>query len=419
MQQSYENGYRPRNTETLQQIRESLSELHARGDVEALERAVRALDKQKYKGYRDLLEELGFLCYLSDTTGLLLSDVAPEPIEWRWKGRLAKRKLTLLDGDPGMGKTTLMLKVSADVTQGNPLPGEEGQRAPEGVVLVTLEDGLADTIVPRLARMGADLSRIVSIGFIPPESKDGYERPFSLPGDIPLLEAAITRVKAGLVVIDPIMAIVGNKDVYRDNEVRMALAPLRAIAEKTGVSLCMTRHLTKGGGENALYRGGGSIAFIGLARIGLLVTRDPVDESRCMLASSKNNLGAPAPTLAYRVCNDEEAGDPRAYVQWLGTSQYQARDLLRVGAPPGANRLEIIKLLQGSEEPLSPEDIWQALAEHDPDLEYGNVKMTLSRMRKDGQLISPARGQYILFGKAVTPVTSVTSSSTMAHEADV
>lgn len=185
--------------------------------------------------YPDLLSWRPFLIGSPRTlkrpsAGTLLSDVTAQQIQWLWEPRIALGKLSILDGDPGLGKSMLMLDLAARLTGGLPMPdGSPGLLPPSGVVLIAPEDDLADTIQPRLLRAGADLSRIISLGSLPSinSTVDPYHRPFSLSHDLPLLEAAIDRVQARLVIIDPLMSLLGNKNVYQDNSVRTLLASLK------------------------------------------------------------------------------------------------------------------------------------------------------------------------------------------------
>lgn len=330
--------------------------------------------------------------------GILLSDVKPEPIRWLWKGRLARGKMTLLDGDPGLGKSLITLSLAARVSRGMTMPdGEQGIQG--GVVLITPEDGLADTIQPRLARMGAYLTKIVSIGSVSVTDSDGntYNRPFTLPTDLPLLKAAIERVKAILVIIDPVMAILGGQNTYKDNEVRTILTPVQMLIEEAGAAAILVRHLTKNGGENPLYRGGGSIAFIGLARLGLMVAKDPSDEEKCVLAPIKSNLNKGTANLTYTIVSDEEQGDDRPYIHWEGVNSCSIKELMTPPQKPGANRQEILRLLRkNAPKAMSPNEIWQVLSEDNPDLELNNVRTTLKRMRDAKQVESPAYGLYTI-----------------------
>lgn len=258
--------------------------------------------------------------------GTLLSEVRPEAVSWLWYARIPLGKVTLLDGDPGLGKSTLALDLAARVTTGLPMPGDgDAQRESAGVVILTAEDGLADTIRPRLDAADADTSRVVALDKVfPPEDPDG--RLPSLPGDVPDLRRAIARVGAVLVIVDPLMAFLSPEtNSYRDQDVRHALNPLVRAAEETGAAVLVIRHLNKSTGANPLYRGGGSIAFIGGARSGLLVARDPDDETRRVLASTKCNLAPQPESLAFHI---EEAHAGASMVVWDGASPHGAGQLL-------------------------------------------------------------------------------------------
>ena len=233
-----------------------------------------------------------------------LVDVEPEEVTWLWPGRIPCGKLTILMGDPGLGKSMLTLDVSARLSTGMPWP--DGGRAPLGtVILLSAEDGVADTIRPRVDRLGGDVTRIAVLEAI--RTSDG-ERGFSLVADMPHLETAISSTGASLVVIDPLSAYLGDTDSYKDAEVRGLLAPLAAIATRTGAAIVAVMHLTKDTQRRAIYRAPGSIAFVGAARSVLVVGKDQENEERRLLATNKNNLSAPAPTLAFSI--------PGGVIEW-------------------------------------------------------------------------------------------------------
>lgn len=244
-----------------------------------------------------------------------LADVEPESVEWLWPGRIPLGKLSLLEGDPGLGKSTVSLDIAARVSRGISLPFE-GRFGPCAVVLLSAEDGLADTIRPRLDAAAADVTRIYA-------PRDVYTLDKNL-GDI---ESAVRSTGARLVIIDPLMAFLGSGvNSYKDQDVRRALAPLSRMADETGAAILVVRHLKKGGSDiPAIQRGGGSIGIIGAARSALLIAKDPKDETRRIVASVKSNLSKPPMSLAYRIGEDPN-GAPS--LTWEGEVEITADELL-------------------------------------------------------------------------------------------
>jgi hypothetical protein len=258
-----------------------------------------------------------------DEIGKLLSGVEPEEVSWLWPSWLALGKLALVDGDPGLGKSAMTLDLAARVSAGKTFP-DGAECEPAGVVLLSAEDGLADTIRPRLDAAGADTSRILALATVPDEN--GHERLLSIPEDLPLIEKGIRRVGARLVVVDPLMAFLsGDTNSHRDQDVRRALAPLAGLAERTEASVLVVRHLNKAAANNPLYRGGGSIGIVGAARMAFVVGIDPQDENRRVMASTKNNLATAPPSLMFGL---EEAESGSVKLKWLGRSEVSAKDLL-------------------------------------------------------------------------------------------
>ena len=251
-----------------------------------------------------------------------LSDVETERLAWLWWSRLLLGKLNIVDGDPGQGKTTMLLDIAARVTTERDMPdGSPGVLG--GVVILTAEDGLADTIRPRLENAGADLTRCVAITDI--VEGDDSRLP-SIPADLDVVEAACRAIEAKLIIVDPLMAYLDERvNSNRDQDVRRALRSLARLAETTGAAVACVRHLNKMAGGNALYRGGGSIGIIGAARSGLVVGPHPEDASRHIVASTKCNLAAPPPSLVYRL---EDAGNGMARVVWEGVTAHDASAIL-------------------------------------------------------------------------------------------
>jgi len=237
-----------------------------------------------------------------------LSDVRAEPIRWLWPGRIAVGKLTLIAGDPGLGKSFLTLDIAARVSSGTPWPDSQDTANPAGgVVLLSAEDDLADTIRPRLDAAGADVFRIVFVSAVrAPNPDTGGTRPvpFTLSADLPALEEAIEHIGGcRLVVIDPISAYLGGGprfDSHRNSDVRTVLAPLADLAARRGVAIVAVTHLRKGEGP-AMYRAMGSLAFVAAARAVWAVARDKDDPTgrRRLFLPVKNNLAGDQTGLAF------------------------------------------------------------------------------------------------------------------------
>lgn len=228
-----------------------------------------------------------------------LSSVTPIEVQWLWFGRIALGKVTLIIGDPGLGKSFITLYMAAKVSVGGDWP--DGAPVPLGtVVLLSAEDDLADTIRPRLDAAGADCDRIDALTTI--RLADGKLASFSLEHDLPRLEAAIrNRPDCKLVVIDPISAYMGDTDSHNNTEVRGLLAPLADLAMRTGVAVVLVSHLNKNTNTTAIYRTMGSLAFVAAARAAWAVVRDKSDIMRRLFLQVKNNLSVAMQGLAYRI----------------------------------------------------------------------------------------------------------------------
>jgi uncharacterized protein YmfQ (DUF2313 family) len=255
---------------------------------------------------------------------LCMADVERVKLEWVWPGWLPKGKLVILDGDPGLGKSAITTHLAAILSVGGRLPDGTITK-PTNVLFVAVEDDPGDTIRPRLEEAGADLTRIYFSNLV----GSGVDaRTPDLERDAVDLRQLIERYEIGSVVLDPLMALLGEKvNAYRDQDVRRVTTPLALIAQETGAVILAVRHLTKGGGGNAVYRGGGSVGIIGAARLGMLVGKDPDDETMRILAVTKSNLAVEAQSLRYRVVPSSGDADI-PIIEWLGTTSYSATDLI-------------------------------------------------------------------------------------------
>jgi putative DNA primase/helicase len=229
-----------------------------------------------------------------------LSDVKPEAVRFLWPGRIPLGKVTLFVGHPGVGKSYVTADLTARVTAIGVWP--DGSRAPLGnVVWLSAEDGISDTIRPRVDRLGGDAGRVVLLEAV--KSKDAtQERGFTL-ADIDLLEETIRRASAKLVIVDPLSAYMGQVDTWKDSDVRSRLRPLSEVAERTGVAIVVVMHLTKASDRSAINRVSGSIGFVGAARAAYMVVKDPDDSdgSRRLILTVKVNFGREPLGIAFSI----------------------------------------------------------------------------------------------------------------------
>jgi hypothetical protein len=342
-----------------------------------------------------------------EALGLLLSQVQTQQVHWLWENRIPLGKITILDGDPGMGKSLLATHIAACVSTGQPMPdGTPGKHG--GVILIAPEDGAGDTLRPRLEAAGGDPSHILLLNTV--ESLDikklkVVDRPFSLSQDLDLLEQAIKRTNAVLVVLDPLMAVLGHSiDSSRDQDIREVFTPLAQLAECTSCAVLVIRHLNKGTSANALYRGAGSIGIIAAARTGLLVAPDPYEEHKRILATTKNNLSKKANNLSYQIA-ENASGMP--YIQWLGENNYTLSALLDGATHLSLERQKILQVLREANGPLGLQEVAERTGQT-----YTFVRLTLSRMYEAREVVRISRGRYRSLNRPSPPGRGANTSDT-------
>jgi putative DNA primase/helicase len=231
------------------------------------------------------------------------SDLKPEKLVWVWPGRIPEGKLVLLGGPPGLGKSQLTAFISAVVSNGGAWPCGEGSTIAGDVIFMSAEDGIRDTIIPRLMAAGADTTRVHIVASATKPDGTG-RKTFSLKTDVDLLEATAKEIGCvRLIIVDPISAYMGGSDGNGNVETREVLEPLAEMADRLRIAVVAVTHLNKGGagGQSALNRFVGSIAFIAAARAAFAVIEDPEDDERRLLLQAKNNLGAKCKGLAFRM----------------------------------------------------------------------------------------------------------------------
>ncbi len=224
------------------------------------------------------------------------SEVTMRPVNWLWKGKLACGKISLIQGDPGLGKSMLTASLAAIVTTGGLWPVTR-DKAPHGNVLIlSAEDDPEDTLVPRLEAAGADLERVHIMQAIKTVNERGeaVTRGFDLSQDVSRLIIKMREIgDVRLVSLDPVLAFVGQtKDSHKTSDVRGILAPLNVAAYEAGAAIVLVNHLNKSTGQSAINRGQGSNAWAAAARAVFGVIADKEDYSKRYFCTVKNNLGA-------------------------------------------------------------------------------------------------------------------------------
>ena len=256
-----------------------------------------------------------------------VSDIQARPIHWLWKGRIARGKVSMLAGNPGLGKSQVTASMAATVSTGGSWPVDKTPCEVGNVVILSAEDDPADTIRPRLEVAGADLSRVFIIDAVADRSfANGGEirRGFNLKSDLSRLGAMLEEIGgAALVVIDPITAYLGTTDSHKNAEIRALLSPLAELAAKHGAAVVCVSHFNKDSHGEALMRITGSLAFVAAARAAFVVAKDPENETRRLFLPLKNNVATDQTGLAFSVepiqVKSSQGPIETSYVKWEAT----------------------------------------------------------------------------------------------------
>ena len=279
-----------------------------------------------------------------------MSDVELTPVEWLWRPYLPFGKLSVLQGNPGEGKTYFAMHLAAACTNGKLLPNME-RMEPFNVIYQTAEDGLGDTVKPRLIEAGADLDRVLVI--------DDSEVQLTLSDE--RIERAIIENNARLVIIDPIQAYLGaDVDMNRANEVRPIFMRLGQVAQRTGCAILLIGHLNKAAGMQSLQRGLGSIDIAAAVRSVMFIGKLKHDPTMRILTHEKSSLAPPGASLAFSL------GDESGF-RWVGEYDITADEMLSGIEPQRETKTQqakdlICALLAGGKQVLS-EDIDKAALE--------------------------------------------------------
>lgn len=286
---------------------------------------------------------------MSELMTRVLSDVKPEPVSWLWPGRIPRGKVTLIAGDPGLGKSFLTMDIAARVTRGGSSRGDwpDGQgtlRAPGEVLVLNAEDDAADTLLPRLIAAGGDPSKVRFVEGVDRDNEptEGF---FALDRDEKALASMLRRMNAPrLVIIDPISAYMGGVDTHRNADVRAVLAKLSRIAAACNVAIVCVTHLSKGGenqSKRAVHRLMGSLAFAAAARMVWMVGVHPDDPEQRVLSLVKSNLAATRTGLSFQVKNEPGGSSNSARIVFADVPFVGTADMLE--DPQLAERVDAVQ----------------------------------------------------------------------------
>lgn len=225
---------------------------------------------------------------------LQLSKVKAEHVKWLWYPYIPHSKVTLIEGDPGLGKSWVTLALASMVSKSIKLPGQEKCIIGGRVAVFSAEDGIADTIRPRADALGAKHRNIYCVNQAIDFDEEG----------LPLIDQFLTKIKPCLAIIDPIVAYMGSADLHKANETRAVMTSLARLAEKHQTTFLVVRHLTKGGRDKSIYRGLGSIDITAAARSALMIGPHPEDANKRCIVHIKSNLAARGATICYSLKPD-------------------------------------------------------------------------------------------------------------------
>jgi hypothetical protein len=309
--------------------------------------------------------------------------IEDEDIVYLWDPYFPRKMASILDGEPGAGKTMLACQMAASVSRGYPLPDQQGTMTISpgeagNVLMVAMEDHLAAVVKKRLVACGADMSKITFVNDIVDD--EGNARPFTL-GDIPLLTAYMACKRPRFVYIDAIQAVLGaTVDINRANQVTALLRPLKTLAEAYDCAIVCSRHPAKPGQNvpKLIHRGMASQAFVGTARSALYVEEHPSDKSKSLLVHYKSNTGELGRTQIF-----SKAGK----VEWCGITRI-TKDTLSGYSGKGASPQAVLEACLWLEERLEGNRAWNA-KDIETEAEAQDIAShTLRRAKKTLRVIS-------------------------------
>lgn len=300
------------------------------------------------------------------------SNVKASEVEWIWYPYIPCGKITMLQGDPGEGKSTLIIHIASILTKGGYLPDGQKIKKPEMVIYQCSEDGKGDTIKPRLEQAGADCNRVAFI------KEDNGE----LTLEDERIKNAIIQIGAKMVVLDPIQAFIGhNGNMANAVKMRETLSKLSKVAEETNCAIILVGHMTKTNGGKQIYRGLGSIDIAATARSILMVSRDKEDPWKRYMFPVKSSLAPEGEPIGFEL--DKEKG-----FHWIGKCQIDIEELLTVERSTAKKDIAI-KYLQTM---LATEDLPSTYI-YEKMKEYGISKRTVQEAKKIAEIKAYKKGK--------------------------
>jgi len=328
---------------------------------------------------------------MSNPTKLIrFSDVTAQEVKWLWYPYIPAGKITMIQGDPGEGKTMLVLTITALLSKGLPLPQQDTGKEPVSVIYQTAEDGIEDTVKPRLEKAGADCTRVVVI--------DDSDDPLTFLDK--RIEEVIINENAKLIILDPLQAFLGEDvDMHRANAIRPIFSRLGKMAERTGCAVVIVGHMNKMSGAKGMYRGLGSVDIPAVARSILVVGRSKDSDDTRYMVQIKNSLAPIGQSLGFEIADS---------ITFAGTSTITGQQLLNgggFGAEFKAKKKdcaleELERLLQSGELPCS--EVYDFFEE------LGISRRTVDNAKKELEVVSKkhSNGWYWSLPKATTQQNS-------------
>lgn len=257
---------------------------------------------------------------------LSAAEIETIPVEWLWYLYIPKGEITLIDGNPGLGKSQMVADLAARVSKGYAMPPVEPGLTvadPCNVLMLCAEDTVEKTVKPRLQACGANMRKVFFL--------KSTGRPLTFPRDIERFEQECLELEVGLVIIDPIMSYIGRDvDTHSDQSSREVLNRIKEFAEHNNTSIICLRHLNKRQGDAAIFRGGGSIAFTAASRCNLVVGKHPSEHDINVLACVKSNLERKPKSLTYAIESIETKYGSIGKINWLEEVSIDADDIVDI-----------------------------------------------------------------------------------------